>query len=102
MRDPRSPHLILALALAGLLFSGCDGPEPDNTGDSGSSPVAAPTLVKKYCAYGAASEAQVRGCKDHVTDEDVNGYDTNAAEYARGELDECLADAGPFCSEGGP
>lgn len=56
-------------------------------------------LVGDYCAYGAVSQAQLEGCRDHVTDDDVDARDTNAAQYARGELDECLADAGPFCED---
>lgn len=56
-------------------------------------------LVYDYCAYGAVSEAQLDGCVEHVTPEVVDGYDTNAAEYARGELDSCLDDAGPFCED---
>jgi len=53
--------------------------------------------VEDYCAYGAVSQAQLDGCIDHVTPQTVDDYDTNAAEYARGELEECLGDAGPFC-----
>lgn len=54
-------------------------------------------LIDDYCAYGAVSLAQLRGCEDHVDASHVMGLDTNAARYARGELDRCLADAGPFC-----
>jgi hypothetical protein len=53
--------------------------------------------VSAYCHYGAVSEAQLNGCIDHVGTEQIDRLDTNAARYARGELDECLADAGPFC-----
>jgi hypothetical protein len=53
--------------------------------------------VKDYCAYGAMSEAQLVGCTSSVTHDDATSRDTNAAAYARGELDECLSDAGPFC-----
>lgn len=54
-------------------------------------------LIGRYCEYGAVSAAQLTGCIDHVTFEDVDRLDTNAARYARGEIDVCLADAGPFC-----
>ena len=54
-------------------------------------------VVHDYCAYGAVSEAQLEGCETHVDEATVDSYDTNAAQYARGELDECLQDAGPFC-----
>jgi hypothetical protein len=53
--------------------------------------------VSDYCAYGAVSQAQLDGCVDHVGTDDIDRLDTNAARYARGELDKCLADAGPFC-----
>lgn len=50
-----------------------------------------------YCEYGALSEAQLQGCIDHVTVDDFDRLNTNAARYARGELDKCRRDAGPFC-----
>lgn len=55
--------------------------------------------VRDYCAYGAISETQRQGCVDHVTQDRVEALKTNAARYARGELDRCLADAGPFCRD---
>ena len=58
----------------------------------------APSTVDDYCSYGATSVPQYRGCVDHVSREDVEAIDSNAARYARGEIDECLADAGPQCS----
>jgi hypothetical protein len=53
--------------------------------------------VEAYCSYGAVSEAQLQGCIENVTADEVDGYDTNAADYARGELDQCLEDSGPYC-----
>ena len=53
--------------------------------------------VADYCSYGAVSAAQLQGCIDHVSDATVESYDTNAAQYARGDLDDCLEDSGPFC-----
>lgn len=55
--------------------------------------------IARYCEYGAVSEAQLDGCKDHVEGDQVDRLDTNAARYARGDLDRCLADAGPFCRD---
>jgi len=78
------PALFLTAA---LLAAGCAG-----TLDS-RDPIA------DYCAYGAVSEAQLAGCESHVEESDIDELDTNAAEYSRGELDECLDDAGPFCEE---
>jgi hypothetical protein len=56
-----------------------------------------PDLVAAYCSYGASSSAELVSCAEQVTPGQVLRYDTNAARYARGELDRCLADAGPFC-----
>lgn len=53
--------------------------------------------IAVYCQYGAVSAAQLRGCYMHVHIGEIEGRDTNAAKWARGELDECLADAGPYC-----
>jgi hypothetical protein len=55
--------------------------------------------VEAYCAYGAVSRAQLDGCIEHVTPEEVAALRTNAAMYAMGRLDECRADAGPFCED---
>ena len=51
-----------------------------------------------YCSYGAVSDAQLDGCLNHVTDEVIDRRDTNAARFAKEQLHECLADAGPFCT----
>jgi hypothetical protein len=53
--------------------------------------------VADYCAYGAVSRAQFEGCKDHVSTDDVERLNTDAARFARRELEGCLADSGPFC-----
>jgi hypothetical protein len=73
--------LVLAIGLSSCAADGAGG------GD----------VVHDYCAYGAVSEAQLEGCESHVSEATVDGYDTNAARYARGELSDCLADSGPFC-----
>jgi ABC-type Fe3+-siderophore transport system permease subunit len=52
-----------------------------------------------YCAYGAVSRAQLQGCLDHVKDRSIDDMTTNAADFANRRLDECLADAGPFCEQ---
>jgi hypothetical protein len=53
-------------------------------------------MVIDYCMYGARSEAQLEGCIDHVTADEVKRRDSNAARWARNG-GECLGDAGPFC-----
>ena len=55
--------------------------------------------VARYCEYGAVSDAQVNGCKDHVGGDQVDRLHTNAARYAHRDLKRCLADAGPFCRD---
>lgn len=52
--------------------------------------------VSDYCAYGSVSQAQLDGCRDHVTAQEVNDRDTPAARFARG-APECGEDSGPFC-----
>jgi hypothetical protein len=59
--------------------------------------VAGAKEIAVYCQYGGVSVAQLRGCYMHVHIGEIEGRDTNAARWARGELDECLADAGPYC-----
>jgi hypothetical protein len=56
--------------------------------------------VTRYCEYGAISEAQLNGCKDHVDADYVRSHHTNAARYGQGVLTDCLADSGPFCNQG--
>jgi hypothetical protein len=58
-----------------------------------------PDLVGDYCRYGAVSEAQLDGCLSHVTEDEVRSRQTHASQYAFGDLDECLSDAGRFCRE---
>jgi hypothetical protein len=78
---PLRATLPTLLAVVAMALSGCGRDE-----------------VTDYCSYGAVSRAQLEGCESHVTTEIVESYDTNAARYAKGKLDECLADAGPFCT----
>ncbi len=55
--------------------------------------------VRPYCLYGAKSQAQLDGCMSHVTNDDINNLDTQAARFGRGDTSNCLADAGPFCAD---
>ena len=50
-----------------------------------------------YCRYGSGSRTQFKACTERVRLEDVTHRTTNAARYAQGRLNVCLADAGPFC-----
>lgn len=85
------PMLLCTVALAA---TGCESV------DSGSGSSDAPQdPVAEYCAYGAVSDAQLAGCESHVEESDIDALDTNAAEYSRGNLNECLDDAGPFCED---
>lgn len=59
--------------------------------------VAGLKTITAYCQYGSVSMAQIKGCYFHVHLTEVQERDTNAAKWAKGELDECLSDAGPFC-----
>ncbi len=55
-------------------------------------------LVDEYCAYGAVSDAQLEGCKSHVTADEVRELRTPAAVFAI-EEGACGGGAGPFCAE---
>jgi hypothetical protein len=55
--------------------------------------------LRLYCDYGAQSAAQHAGCMSHVTTDDINELDTQAARFARGETSECLEDSGPYCED---
>lgn len=59
------------IVIAGVSFWGCWGFDYDGT------------LVYNYCAYDAASQAQVAACEENVTAEEVERRDSEAAVYAR-------------------
>lgn len=75
---------IFALALAGSIAG-------QTVRDSG--------VLHSYCYYGAVSNAQITGCLDHVTSDQIDKLDTDAARFAKGELTSCLSDSGPFCAQ---
>jgi hypothetical protein len=54
-------------------------------------------LIRPYCWYGAVSSAQLDSCERHVSSSYIRSLDTNAARFAKGKLNACLADSGPFC-----
>ena len=85
-------NLAGVLLVAVVLLGGC------SSSTSGVSSEDLPSMVDRYCMYGAESEAQLEGCKKHVTVQEVRRLETNAAYFAKGELHECLPDSGPFCS----
>lgn len=55
-------------------------------------------LVEDYCTYGAQSQAQLDGCIEHVTPEQVRQATTPAARWARDGGD-CLQGSGRFCRQ---
>jgi hypothetical protein len=88
-RDDETPKWFVALgilwALCGLLvYSGYA------SRDGG--------LIADYCAYGAVSKAQLDGCIEHVDEDEILGRNTNAARFARRDIEDCfIEDSGPFC-----
>jgi hypothetical protein len=54
--------------------------------------------VGPYCRYGATSKGELDSCLSHVNSDDIDKLHTNAAKFARGVIDECRADAGPYCA----
>jgi Ca2+/Na+ antiporter len=58
----------------------------------------AQSTIRDYCGYGARSEAQFDGCVSHVHFREIEHRHTNAARFARGEINHCLTDSGPLCA----
>jgi hypothetical protein len=55
-------------------------------------------VVSDYCAYGAASQAQLEECRANVSYDQVRSANTRAASFALDGTDtSCDAGAGPFC-----
>jgi len=73
-----------------LVFAGYGAFDAHNARDN---------YVRPYCLYGAQSQAQLDGCMSHVTSEDINALDTQAATFAAGQTSDCLDDSGPFCEQ---
>ena len=80
-----APFVVL---LAGAAFGAFGGLTDRSTG-----------LLRDYCEYGAVSSAELQGCLNHVSDAAIYRLQTDAAQFARGELTQCLADAGPYCAQ---
>jgi hypothetical protein len=55
------------------------------------------SAVEDYCYYGATSGQQAEHCIEEVEPGYVRYIDTQAGQYATGELDECGSEAGPLC-----
>jgi len=93
-----TPRLLAAkfCALPVALLAGCGG--VDSVPNPAEQEAGEEVVIDRYCAYGAESRAQLQGCKDHVSLADISDRDTNAARFALYELNDCLADAGPFCT----
>jgi hypothetical protein len=76
--------VILIFALAGAFA----GQQVHDTGE-----------LHDYCYYGSVSDAEVTGCLSHVTTAHIDQLDTNAARFAKGDINRCLDDAGPYCAQ---
>jgi hypothetical protein len=87
---PRSP--IVALSCCVVLSAGCETRGLDDASEQEER-----DLVGKFCSYGAVSTAQLMACAEKVRPREVLESETNAARYARGELERCLPDSGLFC-----
>lgn len=56
-------------------------------------------FLADYCNYGVVSKAQFEGCMHHASEATIESSNSHAARFARGELQDCLSDAGPFCAQ---
>jgi hypothetical protein len=76
---------VLALGLiAGLLYLGNQAGSRE--------------LVAAYCNFGVVSRSHVERCLDRVMEEQIWRSNTAAARSARHDVQECLAESGPFCA----
>jgi hypothetical protein len=89
LRDISKTTMALTLAVViGSLWYAATSHHPDD-GPS----------VRRYCEYGSVSVPQFAGCLNHVTKQRIEALHTHAAQFAKGELDRCLADSGPICDD---
>jgi hypothetical protein len=86
--------------LAASVFLGACADSPERS-EQTARVEASHALVANYCAYGARSWKQVQECVFNSDPAQIKRLKTNAARFARGELTNCLTDAGRFCREGG-
>jgi len=89
------PLIVVFVVVLGSLASGPPSTDPI-PGDGGTSSGLA--QVTRYCNYVAQTEAEFQPCLDDNRDRAFLSEDTNPARYAKGELKECLDDAGPRCT----
>lgn len=89
------PLLVVFAVVLGSLASGPPSTDPDPDARGTSSGLA---QVTRYCNYVAQTEAAFQPCLDDNRDRAFLAEDTNPARYAKGELTECLDDAGPRCT----
>jgi hypothetical protein len=96
------------LVVLGLLLSGCESDDGPDYGGGSKKGKPDPQCgradyqrcefeIGLYCQYGSVSRAQLNSCERRVRWGEFKNLNTNAARFARFELDKCLADAGPFC-----
>lgn len=98
--EPIALRILAGLGAAAIAFVAATAVAVEALEDAGAIDIlSGGDKVRDYCEYGAKSRAQLEGCLSHVTIGDVDTRFTNAADYARGELDHCRSDAGPFCED---
>lgn len=56
-------------------------------------------LIANYCSYGATTWGELQQCFFHADVAEIKRLKTNAAQFGRGELADCLADSGQFCRQ---
>jgi hypothetical protein len=89
------PLLVVFAVVLVSLASGPPSTDPVPGGGGTSSGLA---QVTRYCNYVAQTEEAFQPCLDANRDRAFLSEDSNPARYAKGELTECLADAGPRCT----
>lgn len=89
------PLLVVFAVVLVSLASGPPSNDPEPGGGGAGSGLA---QVTRYCNYVAQTEEAFQPCLDDNRDRAFLSEDTNPARYAKGELTECLDDAGPRCT----
>ncbi len=58
--------------------------------------------VKLYCEYGSLTKAELFACLAQTPTGSINRLNTDAAQFARGELVKCARTSGPYCHDQPP
>jgi hypothetical protein len=102
--------LVLGLMVAALALAACGSPADAPVG---APPATVAQDMERYCQYKSDTQREYDNCfnylltikdaEQHIADQTLSGHSRlrHAAQYAEGDLDYCLPDAGPQCKSQG-